>query len=111
METASNVIKTSSNGIQYTDVVSAVVRADNHTDDTRTYSIAATINLNGNVVVSVSNGVVATRAELRQVASFIRKRDGALNVDFLDADENNAAILSAIAEFCLNLKVDAVSVE
>lgn len=97
------------------EIMSANVRMDNTTDDTRAYDVAGTVNLSGKAVQTVDGGSVADKETGGQLATFTSWGGMGLNIQHNTDDVTvMVAVTSAIAAFIDDVKAkveaDGVSV-
>lgn len=79
----------------FTAVASATLRADNHTDESRTVDISADVNLSGTEVTGFSNGIAAPVGDSGAVCRFSESYGNNISTDFNsfpDADAQVAAL-------------------
>ena len=88
--------------VEFTQLNSANVTADNSVDNERRYDITANVNINGNKVDNISGGRVIK--EEVEVASFSMWGESNTNFSFNGVDAMEmCAIITDVTTFCTNV--------
>lgn len=94
--------------VEFTQLNSANVTADNSVDNERRYEITANININGNKVDNISGGRVIK--EEVEVASFSKWGESNTNFSFNGVDAvEMCAIITEVTAFCANVTEKATN--
>lgn len=94
--------------VDFTNLNSANVSANNSVDESKVYDITANVNVNENKVSSIDNGRVSKDGV--EVASFSKWGENNSNKSFYGvSDEEQCIILNEINTFCRNVneKIEA----